>query len=280
MENFEEFLWAYIREKQIRVDTDIYILSKRFEKLGEKYQMGNDAILKALYNFPLLINAHPIIIDKKFEFLNKSFNITNKEFGKMIERYPHFLNFSNSELSEQIYKMKDALNLSDQEIKAFLIKTPFLLGQDIKIIENKLNFLSILAIDRSIIIKNPEIFIPSSKEIARKIAMCDFFGLHIDKFINSKAFLVREKRLFARASIMSSHEISILTLSKENFECKTKILEDILLASFPISKNFEEFYHKHYEKKLHDFETKLKEIAETKAQSEVLDEAKTENEII
>lgn len=278
MINLEEFIVKLIAERKFKLESDVQTACDRLEKLADRYSISPDTLCIALHNFPELMNIHPIIVDKKFEYLNKSLDLNQAEFGKIITLYPSILNFSNSDLSEKISSIRYPLHLYKQEMKKFMIETPTLLAEPSQDIINRFDFLASYKLNRRFLASHPKLLMLSPKEISWKFAICDYFDLNLYEFIHEGVYLMDEKRIFARAPF-ANKRIHIISTTKEIFESLTNKSESLLMEFLPMPDDFEQFYKKHHLKRLERFKEYLKQKEEREVKLKEEDDGEKPAEI-
>lgn len=138
--------------------------------------------------------------------------------------------------------LSESFNFSVNELKTIIKTYPRIITYKNNVLEENVNTLLNLEIDKKDVINHPSILVIPSKSFSARFAVARYFYIPLQTFLNDKFYLFSEEKLFTRISFLMHKNYSLVEIAEllPSFESNFKISDEHLKKYAFLGKKREE----------------------------------------
>lgn len=228
--------------KKYKIDLTEQAVEKKCDNFYNEYGMTNKQLKMAVRSAPNILVYTSDTIAEKYNYFKDEFELSKEEFAKLIEKHSNILLQGVDTLREKTKFYENKLDLNKAETKQFMLRHPDFYTYNQETLGKRIDEFLSLGISKEVIIKKPFILSLSTPSLMKKLAICDYYGFDREKFLMSSAFILSEKKLFARGKMVNSKNVKDMAMTHADFEKKYKIDENLASNFEDYPDEFNKFY--------------------------------------
>lgn len=173
------------------------ILKDKINEIKKCLNLTEEDMKEILVKFPNLLTYSTEMITKRQEEFNENLGFSTEEFKTLIVRAPETISYGNQAIYNKSKFLNDKIGLTKNEFKSMILKQPAILTYSKESLNKKINLFLNNGLERKVVINNPILFSLSTSSFVTRLAICKYFHISMNAFIQKRFFMENESKLYS-----------------------------------------------------------------------------------